>query len=56
MEVAAPEDNLKIIQVSVGTNSVWAVSDDHRVWFRKGVRGGNGGVTLSCLLYTSRCV
>ena len=38
MEVGAPED-LKLVHVSVGTNAVWAVTSDQRVWFRKGVRG-----------------
>ncbi|CAH0390168.1 unnamed protein product [Bemisia tabaci] len=31
------------MQVSVGTNAVWAVSNDNRVWFRKGVRSARGG-------------
>ncbi|XP_063242841.1 tectonin beta-propeller repeat-containing protein isoform X2 [Bacillus rossius redtenbacheri] len=44
LEVGAPED-LKLAQVSVGTNTVWAVTRDHRVWFRKGVRGESSGTS-----------
>lgn len=43
LEIAAPEENLKLIQVSVGTNAVWGVTQDHRVWFRKGIRGESSG-------------
>ncbi|KAJ9585855.1 hypothetical protein L9F63_020497, partial [Diploptera punctata] len=42
LEVPPPED-LKLAHVSVGTNAVWAVTRDHRVWFRKGVRGESAG-------------
>nr|CAD7402194.1 unnamed protein product [Timema cristinae] len=42
LEIAAPEE-LKLLQVSVGTNAIWAVTRDHRVWFRKGVRGESAG-------------
>lgn len=44
MEVGAPED-LKLAHVSVGTNAVWAVTSDQRVWFRKGVRGESAGIS-----------
>lgn len=27
-------------QVAVGKNTVWAISKDHSVWFRQGVRDG----------------
>nr|CAD7586073.1 unnamed protein product [Timema genevievae] len=43
LEIAAPEE-LKLLQVSVGTNAIWAVTRDHRVWFRKGVRGESAGM------------
>ncbi|XP_035793382.1 tectonin beta-propeller repeat-containing protein-like [Anopheles albimanus] len=39
LEVKPPGSNLKIVQVSVGTNSVWCVTNDNHVWFRRGVRG-----------------
>lgn len=39
MEIAAPEEGLKLTRVSIGTNSVWAITNDQRVWFRKGVKG-----------------
>ena len=38
-----PPEDLKLAHVSVGTNAVWAVTRDHRVWFRKGVRGESAG-------------
>jgi tectonin beta-propeller repeat-containing protein 1 len=44
LEVGAPED-LKLAHVSVGTNAVWAVTRDQRVWFRKGVRGESAGIS-----------
>jgi tectonin beta-propeller repeat-containing protein 1 len=40
--VGAPDD-LKLAHVSVGTNAVWAVTSDQRVWFRKGLRGESAG-------------
>lgn len=39
LEVRPPGEGLRLVHVSVGTNAVWAVSNDKRVWFRKGVRG-----------------
>uniref|UniRef100_A0A0A9YYT5 Tectonin beta-propeller repeat-containing protein n=1 Tax=Lygus hesperus TaxID=30085 RepID=A0A0A9YYT5_LYGHE len=40
VEVDSPEDSsTKLMQVSVGQHSVWAVTSDKRVWFRKGVKG-----------------
>ncbi|XP_049762873.1 tectonin beta-propeller repeat-containing protein [Schistocerca cancellata] len=44
IEVAPPEEG-KLSQVSVGTSAVWAVTRDHRVWFRKGIRGESCGVS-----------
>lgn len=39
VEVESPVDSTtKLVQVNVGHNSVWAVTSDKRVWFRKGVR------------------
>ncbi|RZF34504.1 hypothetical protein LSTR_LSTR011746 [Laodelphax striatellus] len=37
-ELGPPEDKLKLSQVSVGSRCVWAVTNDRRVWFRRGVR------------------
>ncbi|XP_044750245.1 tectonin beta-propeller repeat-containing protein [Coccinella septempunctata] len=46
VEVRNPGTNtLKIIQLSVGTNAVWAVTQDKQVWFRKGVRGEGAGMS-----------
>ena len=38
LEVPSPEKNLKLVQISAGLNSVWAMTNDNRVWFRKGIR------------------
>ncbi|XP_014245754.1 tectonin beta-propeller repeat-containing protein isoform X2 [Cimex lectularius] len=35
----SPPDNLKLSHISVGSNSVWTVSSEKSVWFRKGVKG-----------------
>lgn len=37
-------ENLSISQLSVGTNSVWCVTNDNRVWFRRGIKGEMAGV------------
>ncbi|XP_038118862.1 tectonin beta-propeller repeat-containing protein [Culex quinquefasciatus] len=44
LEVKPPGTNLKITQVSVGTNSVWCVTNDNHVWFRRGVHGEASGI------------
>lgn len=44
VEVDQPENSLMINQISLGYNSVWAISKDSRVWFRKGINGENSGV------------
>ncbi|XP_046426690.1 tectonin beta-propeller repeat-containing protein isoform X1 [Neodiprion fabricii] len=38
-EVEPPNDKLRLTQVGVGIDSVWAVTNDGSVWFRKGVNG-----------------
>jgi len=43
-EVAMPSDGLKISQVSVGTNAVWAVTNCNHVWFRRGIQGETAGM------------
>lgn len=45
-EVHAPSDDIKINQLSVGTNSVWCVTNDHRVWFRRGIKGEISGISV----------
>lgn len=45
-EVSPPGDGkLKMVQVSVGTNAVWCVTNDHRVWFRRGIKGEIAGIS-----------
>lgn len=45
-EVTAPGDGkLKLVQASVGTNAVWCVTNDHRVWFRRGIKGEIAGIS-----------
>ncbi|KXJ78881.1 hypothetical protein RP20_CCG003236 [Aedes albopictus] len=45
LEVKPPGTNLKITQVSVGTNAVWCVTNDNHVWFRRGVHGEASGIS-----------
>lgn len=34
LQVTSPGPSLRIVQVSVGTSAVWAVTHDKQVWFR----------------------
>lgn len=43
-EVEPPQKDLRLIQVSVGTDAVWAVTHDGAIWFRKGIQGEISGV------------
>jgi tectonin beta-propeller repeat-containing protein 1 len=45
LEVKPPGTDLKVSQVSIGTNAVWCVTNDNHVWFRKGVRGESVGIS-----------
>ncbi|CAH1130207.1 unnamed protein product [Ceutorhynchus assimilis] len=45
LEVRSPGDNLRIIQLSVGSYSVWAVTQDKQIWFRKGIKAEGAGVS-----------
>lgn len=45
LEVKPPgQGTSRIVQVSVGTNAVWCVTNDNRVWFRRGVKGETAGI------------
>lgn len=44
LEVKPPGDGLKIIQVVVGFSSVWCITNDNHVWFRRGVCGSISGI------------
>lgn len=44
LEVKPPGNSLKIIQVSVGHSSVWCITNDNHVWFRRGVHGSTAGI------------
>ena len=39
------KNGLKILQVSVGRNSVWCVTNDNQVWFRRGIRSEASGIS-----------
>ncbi|KRT79435.1 hypothetical protein AMK59_7119, partial [Oryctes borbonicus] len=39
VETRGPSNTLRTMQISVGVCAVWAVTQDKKVWFRKGVRG-----------------
>ena len=45
LEVKPPGNGLKIIQVSVGHSSVWCITNDNHVWFRRGVQGATAGIS-----------
>lgn len=45
VEISPPGENLRITQVSVGTNAVWVVTNDSHVWFRRGVKGDICGIS-----------
>ncbi|XP_055686263.1 tectonin beta-propeller repeat-containing protein isoform X2 [Lutzomyia longipalpis] len=45
LEIKPPGNALKIVQVSVGTNAVWCVTNDNHVWFRRGVKGETAGIS-----------
>lgn len=45
IEVWPPAENLRIIQVSVGTNAVWCITNDNHVWFRRGIKGDICGIS-----------
>jgi tectonin beta-propeller repeat-containing protein 1 len=45
LEVKPPGNNLKLVQISVGINSVWAITNDYSVWFRKSVNGVTAGIS-----------
>lgn len=34
VKVTSPSTNLRMIQVSVGSSAVWAVTHDKQIWFR----------------------
>jgi len=42
--VEPPQKDLRLIQVSVGIDAVWAITHDGGVWFRKGIQGEISGV------------
>ncbi|XP_066589836.1 tectonin beta-propeller repeat-containing protein [Prorops nasuta] len=44
VEIEPPQSELRLIQVSVGTDAVWVVAHDGSVWFRKGIKGEMSGV------------
>ncbi|XP_034938051.1 tectonin beta-propeller repeat-containing protein [Chelonus insularis] len=43
-EVEPPQKDLRLVQVSVGFDAVWAVTHDGNVWFRKGIKGDMSGM------------
>lgn len=45
VEVRGPGDGSRLIHVSVGTSSVWAVTHNKQVFFRKGVKGEGAGLS-----------
>ncbi|XP_068143293.1 tectonin beta-propeller repeat-containing protein [Drosophila tropicalis] len=35
----------RIVHVSVGTDAVWCVTNDHHAWFRRGIKGEAAGIS-----------
>lgn len=52
LEVKPPGNGLKITQVAVGTNSVWCVTNDNHVFFRRGVQGELAGISEDAAIGT----
>ena len=52
VEIRGPADGIRISHLSLGLCSLWAVTQDKRVWFRKGIKGeGSGtneGMAVGC--------
>lgn len=53
IEVKAPEPGSKIICTSVGKNSVYCVTNDNHVWWRKGVKGEQSGQSEDAAIGTN---
>lgn len=51
LEVKSPEES-KLSHISVGNCAVWAISNDTRVWFRKGIDGEAAGTSENAALGT----
>jgi tectonin beta-propeller repeat-containing protein 1 len=47
--IVEPPFDLKLSQISVGSNSIWAVTSDKHVWFRKGIKGEVGSDNESAI-------
>lgn len=52
LEVKPPGSGLKIVQVSVGQSSVWCLTNDNHVWFRRGVHGETAGISEDAAIGT----
>uniref|UniRef100_A0ABD2WY66 Galectin domain-containing protein n=1 Tax=Trichogramma kaykai TaxID=54128 RepID=A0ABD2WY66_9HYME len=42
--VEPPQPHLRLTQVSVGLDAVWAITHEGSVWFRKGIKGEMSGI------------
>lgn len=45
VETRGPSNSLRTMQISVGICAVWAVTQDKKVWFRKGIRSDGAEIT-----------
>ncbi|XP_014778842.1 tectonin beta-propeller repeat-containing protein 1 [Octopus bimaculoides] len=52
IEVSPPSASAKLMQVAVGKDTVWALSRDGQVWFRKGIRESDVENDLSAVTGT----
>lgn len=45
VEVRGPGDGSRLMHISVGTSSVWTITNNKQVFFRKGVKGEGAGMS-----------
>ncbi|KAK0160372.1 hypothetical protein PV328_007788 [Microctonus aethiopoides] len=43
-ELEPPQKDLRLTHISIGLDSVWAVTNNGSVWFRKGIKGEMSGI------------
>lgn len=51
--VVEPPEGSRLQQVAVGVQAVWAVTRDHRVWFRRGLEGSDSATSYNSVMGTS---
>ncbi|KAK6170342.1 hypothetical protein SNE40_018755 [Patella caerulea] len=52
-EIPYPKENTRMMQIALGTNSLWALSREGKVWFRKGIDGDQAWFNKQSAIGTS---